>query len=196
MVKNIAVRFLGTTSQTSATRNYSSLLVKLDHHTVMVDCGESTQRQLQNRHIGGEEKLSNIRRILITHLHMDHVSGLVPLLCSMMGPSNALSTSDKTPRVEIYGPSGLRALLRTTLTLCYTTLSGYYTVHELLWPSQAAYPNEPLTSTEGDIVGASIPESLEPLLGASNGPQRIIPHLPPHENELAGKDFRLDEATA
>ncbi|UZJ54662.1 hypothetical protein CBS101457_003982 [Exobasidium rhododendri] len=195
MVNNVALRFLGTTSQTNATRNYSSLLVKLDHHTVMVDCGESTQRQLQNRFIGGDEKLSNVRHILITHLHMDHVSGLVPLLCSMMGPSNTLAGSEKTARVEIFGPSGLRALLRTTLTLCYSTLSGYYTVHELLWPSQSVYPCESLTSARYRAADATILESSEPLVGASNGSLRSIPQVPLHENELPGRDVRLDEAT-
>ena len=132
----------------------------------------------------------------------------------MMGPGNASTSTDKVrgvsswrslpvahlqaeqaARVEIFGPSGLRALLRSTLTLCYASLTGCYTVHELLWPSQSAYPNQPLTSIEGDVVGASMPEGEEPLLGATNGPRRTIPHLPPHENELPGKDFRLDEET-
>lgn len=163
----------------------------------MIDCGESTQRQLQNRHIGGDEKLSNIKHILITHLHADHVLGLVPLLCTLMGPSNAGdSTEAKKPRVEIFGPSGIRALIRTTLTLCYTNLTGFYSVHELLWPNQSAYSNSPIIAEDQQIIAASLPESTEPLLGAMNGPQRIIPHLPPLESELPGKDFRLDEQTA
>lgn len=196
MVRDISIRFLGTSSQTSISRNYSSLLVKIDHQTVMIDCGESTQRQLQNRHIGGEEKLGNIRHILITHLHADHVLGLVPLLCTLMGPSNAEPTGSKRPRVEIFGPSGLRALIRTTLTLCYTTLTGHYAVHELLWPDQTAYSNAPIMSDNNQVVSASVPESTEPLLGAMNGAQRIIPHLPPLDCELPGMDFRLDEETA
>ncbi|PWN37875.1 Metallo-hydrolase/oxidoreductase [Meira miltonrushii] len=197
MVKDISLRFLGTSSQTNISRNYSSLLVKLDHHTVMIDCGESTQRQLQNRHIGGDERLSNIRHILITHLHADHVLGLVPLLCTLMGPSNAVDPSEgKRPRVEIFGPSGIRALIRTTLTLCYTNLTGYYCVHELLWPNQSAYSNAPIIAEDEQVIAASIPESTEPLLGAMNGPQRTIPHLPPLDSELPGIDFRLDEQTA
>lgn len=126
---------------------------------------------------------------------MDHVSGLVPLLCAMMGPSNTLSSSEKVARVEIFGPSGLRALLRSTFTLCYTTLSAYYTVHELLWPGQLAYPSEPFsTKATMPLVGA-IRESTTPSLGATNGPQRVIPNLPLLEYELPGRDYRLDEDT-
>jgi ribonuclease Z len=90
----MSVRFLGTSSQPSSSRNYSSLLVNLDRETVMVDCGEGTQRQLMNRHIGGEAKLASIHTILITHMHADHVLGLVPLLYSMMGPSSPVEPDD------------------------------------------------------------------------------------------------------
>lgn len=58
----------------------------------MVDCGESTQRQFFNRYIGGEEKLSNLKTILITHLHQDHVMGLVSLLATISGPGGESSS--------------------------------------------------------------------------------------------------------
>ncbi|KAI3485912.1 hypothetical protein L1887_50566 [Cichorium endivia] len=110
----MSLKFLGTSSMPNSMRNYSSLLFKLDNHTVMVDCGEGTQRQLRSRYIGGEERLANLKTILITHLHADHVLGLVPMLMSIMGPTGVPVAPDASPRVEIYGPPGLRALIRTT----------------------------------------------------------------------------------
>ncbi len=111
----MSIKFLGTSSMPNSTRNYSSLLFKLDNHTVMVDCGEGTQRQFRSRYVGVDEKLANLKTILITHLHADHVLGLVPLLMSIMGPTgNAAPMESASPRVEIYGPPGLRALIRTT----------------------------------------------------------------------------------
>ena len=55
------------------------------------DCGESTQRQLQNRFVGGEEKLSSIRHILITHLHMDRESRCWAHACSLLTPGHQMS---------------------------------------------------------------------------------------------------------
>ncbi|EPQ30055.1 uncharacterized protein PFL1_02172 [Pseudozyma flocculosa PF-1] len=173
----ISLKFLGTSSMPNATRNYSSLLVKVDNHTVMVDCGESTQRQFQARYIGGDEKMANLKTILVTHLHADHVLGIVPLLMSMMGPSGTAASASDAPRVEIFGPRGLRALIRTTLTLCYSKLSGKYVVHELTWP-------RPDTHTSAS--GGSIPTSL------LDEPDRPIPALPPHESELPGRDIPME----
>lgn len=95
MPSDVNIRFLGTSSQPNGSRNYSSLLVNVgQHNSVMVDCGEGTQRQLADRKIGGNDRLANIKTILVTHLHMDHVSGLVPLLATMMGPSSAAASPD------------------------------------------------------------------------------------------------------
>lgn len=90
----VKLQFLGTASAPSATRNYSSLLVKLDAKTsVMVDCGEGTQQQFIKIG-GGETKLGSITTILVTHLHQDHVAGIAPLLNSLLGPSSAPSTDE------------------------------------------------------------------------------------------------------
>ncbi|CAD6934766.1 unnamed protein product [Tilletia controversa] len=185
MVSRISLRFLGTSSAPNATRNYSSLLLNFDHRSVLVDCGEGTQRQLSSRQIGGDSKFGNLQSIFITHLHQDHVLGLVPLLTTLMGPGMAASANDKKPSVQIYGPCGLRALIRTTLTLCYTSLTGKYVVHELLWPGQTATPYE--------AEGSPILESVDPMVAAITPPPRTIPFLPAHEAELPGQDLRLHE---
>ena len=171
----MSIKFLGTSSMPNSTRNYSSLLFKLDNHTVMVDCGEGTQRQFRSRYVGVDERLANLKTILITHLHADHVLGLVPLLMSMMGPTGVSATPDTaSPRVEIYGPPGLRALIRTTLSLCYAQLSGKYVVHEFVWPTHDQLPQ-------------GSPHAL------ADQPERAIPNLPLHDGEAStGRNLDMD----
>ncbi|KDN50401.1 hypothetical protein K437DRAFT_66543 [Tilletiaria anomala UBC 951] len=187
MPAKISLRFLGTSSQPSRTRNYSALLLKHDHYAALIDCGEGTQRQILSKHIGGEERVSSLRTIFITHLHVDHVSGIVPLMMSIMGPSGAaaIDPNDQHPRLTIYGPLGLRSLIRATLNLCYAGLNGKYVVHELRWPQQAH---------KTDDVGSNWSDPDGELLGAIN-PIRTLPELPPHDSELPGQDIVMSEST-
>ena len=108
------------------------------------------------------------------------------MLFSMMGPSSQVA-QDET-RLEIYGPLGLRALVRSTLTLCYAALQGKFVIHELLWPSQPEYPHEP-------SAGASFISFCESDATLPAGTQRVLPLIPPHQNELAGRNIRLDPNT-
>ncbi|SHO80014.1 Uncharacterized protein MSYG_4369 [Malassezia sympodialis ATCC 42132] len=71
----VQIKFLGTCTTPVPTRNYSSLLVKINNEAIMVDCGEGTQRQLFRADVHSETKLSQIHTILITHLHPDRKYG-------------------------------------------------------------------------------------------------------------------------
>jgi ribonuclease Z len=62
----------------------------------LFDCGEGTQHQL----LRSDLKISQITRIFITHLHGDHLFGLVGLLASAGMAGDAR-------RIDIYGPAGL-----------------------------------------------------------------------------------------
>lgn len=103
--------------------------------------------------------------------------------------------------MEIYGPSGLRALIRSTLTFCYAQLNGSYVVHELLWPSQRAYGHDGPAVPTGAADKATgtnaaiVEEKDSSMLAAVQGSARVLPHLPPHESELPGRDFHMDEAS-
>ncbi|KAN0060819.1 hypothetical protein ACQY0O_007478 [Thecaphora frezii] len=102
---------------------------------------------------------------------------------TLMGPSGASARPNDAARVEIFGPRGLRALIRTTLTLCYSKLSGKYVVHELGWLSQQ--------QQSGSTAGTSkLPPSM------LDEPVRPIPNLPLHESELLGRDIPMDLASA
>ena len=73
----------------------TSLMVRYKGHAVLIDCGEGTQIAAQRAGIS----LKPIDKLLITHLHADHISGLPGLLHSM-------GNSGRTEELSIIGPVG------------------------------------------------------------------------------------------
>lgn len=83
----------------------------------------------------------NISKIFITHMHADHCLGVVAIMAVIM--SGVGQTPEglerlrqlglaRKPDLELYGPVGLRELIRMTLLRTKITLSGVYAVHELI----------------------------------------------------------------
>jgi ribonuclease Z len=73
--------FLGTSASVpSVERNHPGLLVSATGARILIDCGEGTQRQLLRSGAG----FRRLRRILLTHAHLDHVLG-IPGLISTLG---------------------------------------------------------------------------------------------------------------
>lgn len=67
------VLFLGTSaSAPSAQRGLSALIVKHGDLHFLVDCGEGTVRQIRK----SETDFKHLRRVLLTHGHLDHILGL------------------------------------------------------------------------------------------------------------------------
>ncbi len=79
----------------------TSLLLRCDGHTVLIDCGEGTQITLHKRGFSCKQ----IDAILLTHYHADHTAGLPGLLLSM-------AKSDRTEPVIIVGPKGIEEILK------------------------------------------------------------------------------------
>ncbi|KAI5118677.1 hypothetical protein M0805_003614 [Coniferiporia weirii] len=139
----ISVTFLGTASaQPSSTRNHSSLSVSFGGRgdTWLFDCGEATQQRVQKSDV----RMGKIRKIFITHTHGDHIFGIAPLLAGCLNGAGGMidgitdtrtlpAPEDITP-IEIYGPLGTRAFVRSALRLTHTRLEGRYVVHELRFP--------------------------------------------------------------
>ena len=93
----LKVVFLGTSGSMPTTeRGSSSVVVKRGRELLMFDCGEGTQRQMLGAHIGFQRSM----KILISHLHGDHVLGLPGLLQSM-------SLMRREKPLHIYGPPDL-----------------------------------------------------------------------------------------
>ncbi|KAH9049782.1 beta-lactamase-like protein [Lactarius deliciosus] len=143
--------FLGTSSGGGPTesRNCSSLVLDVvgDGSLWMIDGAEGTLRQFSLQPEGGggrsiRVQAGKVNKIFITHMHPDHIMGLPTLLRNILGfpHPEALSSRGTPPRLNLYGPAGLRTFLRTTLSLTRTKAADRYAVHELLTPTDPRTP--------------------------------------------------------
>ncbi len=101
----VKIIFLGTSGAIpTAERNHTSILLEYKNESILVDCGEGTQRQFRKAGLNANK----ITKILITHWHGDHVLGLAGLL-------QTLSFSDHKKTINIYGPKGTKEFIKTLL---------------------------------------------------------------------------------
>ena len=108
------VIFLGTSSgMPTLKRNVSSIALVFINKNILwlLDCGESTQQQIQKTSL----KLSKLEKIFISHLHGDHVFGLPGLLAS-----RGLRGGKNQQKVQIFGPEDLDIYLKETLNITKT----------------------------------------------------------------------------
>jgi len=82
-------------------RKLTALLCRVEGDLILVDCGEGTQVQIKQAGWG----FKAIRAICFTHYHADHAAGLPGLLLT-------LANSGKTEPLSLYGPPGLKAVVR------------------------------------------------------------------------------------
>jgi ribonuclease Z len=111
----LQIVFLGTSAGVpTRARNVSCVALRLPQRgeTWLFDCGEGTQHQILKSNV----KFSQITRIFITHLHGDHLFGLMGLLatCGMAGHAEHIS---------LYGPPGLEDYVRENSSLSETRFS-------------------------------------------------------------------------
>ncbi|PDO11609.1 MAG: ribonuclease Z [Candidatus Reconcilbacillus cellulovorans] len=102
--------FLGTgAGMPSRQRNVSAIALRLHEERGtfwLFDCGEGTQHQMLRSPL----KLSKLEKLLITHLHGDHLYGLPGLLTTR-------SNQGGESPLDIYGPPGIRAFVDTVLKI-------------------------------------------------------------------------------
>jgi ribonuclease Z len=75
-------------------------------HVILIDCGEGTQMALRKNGV----KFSRIKHIFISHLHGDHVYGLIGLISTfcLLGREKPL---------YVYGPAGIKVMIELQLRL-------------------------------------------------------------------------------
>jgi ribonuclease Z len=101
---SIRVVFLGTSgSVPTLKRSLPAVMMQCPREQLMFDCGENVQRQMMQAKTSFHKKT----KILITHLHGDHVLGLPGLLQTM-------ALMDRKEPVQVYGPVGLKDFLDCT----------------------------------------------------------------------------------
>ena len=91
----VQVTFLGTSSGVpTRARNVSAVALRLPQRAELwlFDCGEATQHQF----LRSELRVSQLRRIFVTHMHGDHVFGLPGLLASL-GLAGAILQDETNP---------------------------------------------------------------------------------------------------
>ncbi|WRT68420.1 uncharacterized protein IL334_005396 [Kwoniella shivajii] len=135
----VSVTFLGTSSGGGPilSRNCSSLGVDFGNETWLFDTADGTLMRLHQSSL----RIASISRIFITHMHADHTLGLVAIMMTIMsgvgvkpGENEELAKLGKKKKAtfHIYGPAGIRKMVRATLNATSINLSGVFGVHELL----------------------------------------------------------------
>jgi ribonuclease Z len=118
---SIRVTFLGTAgSVPTPERGLPSVLVQRGNEQLMLDCGEGVQRQMVKAKVGFHKKM----KILISHMHGDHVLGLPGLLQTM-------ALMDRQRKVEVYGPEGVKRFLEGTREVLQFGLTFPVEIHEV-----------------------------------------------------------------
>lgn len=81
-------------------RNHPSIWLRYKGEKLLFDCGEGTQRQMRIEGLN-----HNIDRIFITHWHLDHFIGILPLL-------QTFKLENREKPLEIYGPEAKKFMKR------------------------------------------------------------------------------------
>ncbi|MEM3832014.1 MAG: ribonuclease Z [Thermoprotei archaeon] len=101
----IILTFLGTAASIPAKdRSLPSIAFNIDGNLILMDVGEGTQRQMLYAGLS----LQKVMKILITHMHGDHILGLPGLIrtMAMLGRKQPL---------EIYGPKGIASYINLVI---------------------------------------------------------------------------------
>ena len=93
----------------------SSQVIKYGKKLFMVDCAEGAQNKMIDRKLGYQ----NIDTIFISHLHGDHMFGLIAILCVM-------NLGGRTKKLRIVSPHGLQALYQPMLDMFCTDMRYEY----------------------------------------------------------------------
>lgn len=100
--------------------NPTSQVLEINNHLFLIDCGEGTQVELRRNKI----KFARIKHIFISHLHGDHVFGLVGLISTFR-----LLTRETD--LHIYGPKGLKDIITLQMKLADSWTNYQLIFHEL-----------------------------------------------------------------
>ncbi len=110
---SLQVIFLGTAASIpTPTRSLPAIMIRREGDLILFDCGEGTQRQMIKARLGFNRRM----KILITHMHGDHMLGLPGLIQTM-------SLLGRERELEIYGPPGLNDFLEAIRRTVQFTLT-------------------------------------------------------------------------
>jgi ribonuclease Z len=103
---SLSIRFLGTSaSRPTVERGVSAVAVVREGETFLFDCGEGTQRQMMRYGVS-----FSLRDILFSHMHVDHMLGVVGLMRTM-------ALQGREEPLRLWGPQASTRLLKRAETL-------------------------------------------------------------------------------
>lgn len=131
---SLSVGFLGTSaSRPTVERGVASIALVREGETMLIDCGEGTQRQMMR--YGVSFALGDI---FFTHYHTDHFLGVLGLL-------RTLTLQDRREPLRLWGPRGLLHMLKRADGLGVERLSFPLEVREVT-------PGDPIARSGYAIV--------------------------------------------
>ncbi len=131
---SLTLTFLGTSaSRPTVERGVSALALVREGETMLIDCGEGTQRQMMRYGVS-----FNFGDLFFTHFHSDHIIGTLGLM-------RTLSLQGRTEPLRIWGPRGLTQLMKRADAFGGERLTYQVEINELT-------PGEPLKRKEYSIV--------------------------------------------
>ena len=86
----------------------------------LFDCGEGTQHQF----LRSQLRLSQLRRVFISHMHGDHLFGLPGLLAS-------LGLAGNSSGIDLYGPDPLETYLKGVIASSSSRIGYPIQVHRV-----------------------------------------------------------------
>ena len=102
----LTLTFLGTSAACpTVDRNTAGIAVHREGETILLDCGEGTQRQMMRWSVG-----FSFKEIFFSHFHSDHFIGLIGLVRTM-------GLMDRTEPLTLYGPRGAKRILGDALNV-------------------------------------------------------------------------------
>lgn len=105
--------FLGTScAMPTGTRNLPCVCLEVEREVLLFDAGEGAQISYLKAGIGWNKYM----KIFVTHMHGDHLGGIMGLLQTM-------TMRGRTNEVMIYGPPGIGEFVKNSLKIMDTMLS-------------------------------------------------------------------------
>lgn len=102
------ITFLGTASMVpTKERNVQGIYLDYKGEGILIDCGEGSQRQMN---IAGINRLK-VKKVLVSHWHGDHVSGLIGLI-------QTLGNTEEPGKLTVFGPKGTKERMHHLLQSC------------------------------------------------------------------------------
>ena len=117
---SLSIRLLGTSaSRPTIERNVSSLAIHREGETLMFDCGEGTQRQMMRYGVSFA-----LEDIFFTHMHADHLLGVIGLMRTM-------ALQGRAERLRLWGPRGSSRVLKRAEALGFERVTFPVEIIEL-----------------------------------------------------------------